>query len=483
MSGHMMASAIFDPLATIDENGQAVPYLAQAITPNDDFTEWMITLRPDVQFQDGTPLTADVVADTYRQHKTSAITSRAVTDIKDITVTGPLEVTMTMSVPWATFPYVLTTQAGYIPAPAMLQTPEQARTPIGTGPFTFQDWDYGHSFKAKKNPNYWQAGKPHLDAIEFRAIPDAQERRDDLLNGDIDAMNTFRPSDIEEIQSTPGFKVLTYDKGEERFVMLNAGIEPFDNKTARLAVAYATDSARMRDEAFGQGAVVPTESIWAPGPARLPGGLGVPAVRPRQGEGPRRPVQDRDRQGPCLHAHGPRRHRHAPRRAAPGSDMWQAAGMQVELKTVSQADLVVVGALGTYQAADWRNFGQPDPDGEFVWLHSRNIDPGFISLNFAQFADPGVDSALERGHETLDRDRPRSGLCRRLEDPQREHALHLAVSGHLGDRLDRPGARLRRLGERHDADGRHEDVGRRSLAQLITKRRRSSRSTPHTTRS
>lgn len=401
MSGHMMASAIFDPLATIDENGQAVPYLAEALTPNDDFTEWKIALRPNILFQDGTPLTAEVVADTYRQHKTSAITSRAVADIDTITVTGPLEVTMTMSVPWATFPYVLTTQAGYIPAPAMLDHAEQARTPIGTGPFAFQDWDFGHSFRAKKNVNYWQAGKPHLDAIEFRAIPDAQERRDDLLNGDIDAMNTFRPSDIDEIQSTPGFKVLTYDGGEERFVMLNAGIEPFNNKTARLAVAYSTDSARVRDEAFGQGAVVPTESIWAPGQLGYREDSGYPQFNLDKAK--ELVAQYRTETGKdlafTLTAADDIDTLHVEQLLA---EMWKAAGMQVELKTVTQADLVVVGALGTYQAADWRNFGQPDPDAEFVWLHSRNIDPGFISLNFAQFGDPGVDSALERGRETLD---------------------------------------------------------------------------------
>jgi peptide/nickel transport system substrate-binding protein len=402
MSGHMMASAVFDPLATIDENGNAVPYLAQALTPNEDFTVWKIELRPGVQFHDGTPLTAEIVADTYRQHKASAITSRAVTDISEITVTGPLEVTMTMAVPWATFPYVLTTQAGYIPAPAMLETPEQARTPIGTGPFAYQSWDYGRAFKANKNTNYWQAGKPHLDGIEFRAIPDAQQRHDDLLNGEIDAMNTFRPTDIQAIESTPGFKVLTYDAGEERFIMLNAGVAPFDNKTARLAVAYATDAARVRDEAFGVDAVVPTDNIWAPGQLGYREDSGYPdhdlekakeLVAQYQAETGQElaftltSADDIDTQ----------------RVQQLVSEMWTAAGMNVEFKTVSQADLVVVGALGTYQAADWRNFGQPDPDGEFVWLHSRNIDPSFISLNFAQFADPGVDAALERGHETLER--------------------------------------------------------------------------------
>jgi peptide/nickel transport system substrate-binding protein len=401
MSGHMMASAVFDPLATIDENGEAVPYLAEALTPNADFTVWTVTLRPGVLFHDGTPLTAEVVADTYRMHKASAITSRAVADIDTIEVTGPLQVTFTMSVPWATFPYVLTTQAGYIPAPAMMQTAEQARTPIGTGPFKFQTWDYNVSFKASKWTQYWQPGKPHLDAIEFRPIPDSQQRRHDLLSGDIDAMNTFRPADVAEIENTPGFKVLSYDEGEERFIMLNSGIEPFNSLTARRAVASATDAASIRDEVFGAGTVVPTDQIWAPGQLGYREDAGFPGYdveRAKQLVAQYKTETGKDLAFSMTSADDIDSQRVQQLLA----DQWRAAGIQVDLKVVTQADLVVVGALGTYQAADWRNFGQPDPDGEFVWLHSRNIDPSFISLNFAQFADPAVDAALERGHGTLD---------------------------------------------------------------------------------
>lgn len=402
MSGHMMASAIFDPLATIDENGQAVPYLAESITPNEDYTQWTITLPPDVKFHDGTPLTAEIVANTFRLHQESAITARVVADINDIAVTGPLSVTMSTSVPWATFPYVLTTQAGYIPAPSMLETPEQARTPIGTGPFVFQEWDYETSFKARKNADYWQPGKPHLDAIEFRPIPDAQLRRDDLLNGEIDAMNLYRPADIRELQSTPGFKVTTYDKGELSFTMLNSGVEPFNNKTARQAVAYATDSDRIHDEVFGAGNGAAPDSIWPEGQLGYREDAGYPEFDLEQAT--QLVAQYKTETGKDLAFTYTAADDIDTRRVQQLlAEMWRAAGMQVDLKTVAQADLVVTGALGQYQAVDWRNFGQPDPDSEFVWLHSRNIDPGFISLNFAQFGDPALNAALEQGQSTQDR--------------------------------------------------------------------------------
>lgn len=403
MSGHMMGSAIFDPLATIDENGQAVPYLAQSITPNDDYTKWVVTLHPDVEFHDGTPLTAEVVADTFRMHQDSAITARVISDLSGIQVTGPLEVTFTTSSPWATFPYVLTTQAGYIPAPAMLQTPEQARTPIGTGPFVFQEWDYGTSFKARKNTDYWQSGKPHLDSIEFRMIPDAQKRRDDLLNGEIDAMNLYRPGDIRDLQDAPGIKVSTYDKGELSFTMLNSGTAPFNSQTARLAVASATDSNRIHDEVFGAGHGTAPQSIWPEGQLGYREDAGYPAFDLSRAK--ELVAQYETETGKELaFTYTAADDIDTLKVQQLQADMWRAAGMQVELKTVDQADLVVLGALGNYQAVDWRNFGQPDPDSELVWLHSRNIDKSLISLNFAQFADPNLDDALERGQATADRE-------------------------------------------------------------------------------
>lgn len=57
VSGHPMASAVFDPLVEVDDEGVAVPYPAESIEPNEDFTQWVITLPEGVTFHDGTPPT------------------------------------------------------------------------------------------------------------------------------------------------------------------------------------------------------------------------------------------------------------------------------------------------------------------------------------------------------------------------------------------------------------------------------------------
>jgi ABC-type transport system substrate-binding protein len=61
VAGLTMASAVFDPLFTFDQAGDAVPYLAESITPSADFMVWTMKLRAGVVFHDGTPLTTDAV--------------------------------------------------------------------------------------------------------------------------------------------------------------------------------------------------------------------------------------------------------------------------------------------------------------------------------------------------------------------------------------------------------------------------------------
>ena len=79
-SAHFVASAVFDPLATLDADGNPVPYLAKAIDGSDNNQTWTITVPTGIQFHDGTPLTAQVVADDLNGYQTSAITQSGAQD-------------------------------------------------------------------------------------------------------------------------------------------------------------------------------------------------------------------------------------------------------------------------------------------------------------------------------------------------------------------------------------------------------------------
>ena len=63
---------------------------------------------------------------------------------------------------------------GYVVGQAMIDAVKagnQNPTPVGTGPFVFQDWEPNDHFTATRNPNYWRAGLPYLDQITFGPSP------------------------------------------------------------------------------------------------------------------------------------------------------------------------------------------------------------------------------------------------------------------------------------------------------------------------
>lgn len=61
-----------------------------------------------------------------------------------------------------------------------------ARTPLSDGPFTLQEWVVGDHMIFVRTPNYYQAGKPTIDQVIVRIVPDATVRKTMLLKGDAD---------------------------------------------------------------------------------------------------------------------------------------------------------------------------------------------------------------------------------------------------------------------------------------------------------
>jgi peptide/nickel transport system substrate-binding protein len=399
-SGHYLASSIFDPLATLDDEGAVVPYLAESITPNGDFTEWTITVREGVTFHDGTPLTSEAVKLTLDGHRISIISRSVVQTITAVDVVDDRSVTVTMSKPWAQFPYALTTQIGYIPAPSMLNDPEGAYNPVGTGPFVFDSWKIGESFQANRNNEYWQDGKPHLNSIEFRPIPDAQLRADGVLSGELDLIHTVTPRDIDLLRSSD-VKMIEVANGEETSITLNTAVPPFDDPVAREAVAAATDVETLLRET-GRDLSEAAHSVF------VPGQLGYRPDTPFTRfdlERAKQLVAEYEARtgGPLTFVYE-------------GADtvddktaqqllqkMWSEAGMEVEIVAVPQSDQIIHTVLGNYQATDWRNFGAPDPDGDYMWWHSSSIVPlQEISLNVPRLGDAELDRLLDEARATTD---------------------------------------------------------------------------------
>jgi peptide/nickel transport system substrate-binding protein len=407
--GTQVGMAIFDPIAAYDEDGDWAPYLAESLTPNADFTEWTIALRPNVKFHNGTTLDSAAVAKTLQAHRESALTKPTFAFVDSIETPDPSTVVVRMNAPWAAFPVALTGQAGVIPAPEQLDNAESgSRNPIGTGPFKFVNWDPDKSLVVERNPDYWQRDAdgnqlPYLDGIEFRPIPDDVARTASIQTGDADMTHTVESTSIQTFRDMASQGRLQYFQqrgaSEVTFVMMNLDKPPFDDVRARKAVAHA-----INQEAYvttiAEGLTEPARSVFRPS-SRWFSDEGYPGYDPEEA---RRLVEEYEAEkGPLEFTYSSLSTPVSRQNAEFLKAMWEEVGMQVDLNAADAATFIVDGALGNYEATNWGQFGSPDPDYEHVWWYSANASPvGTLALNFPRNRDPQIDEALNRARATDD---------------------------------------------------------------------------------
>ncbi len=399
-AGNTVASAVFDPLATLDKDGNVVPYLATGFDHNDDYTVWTIGLPSGVTFHDGTPLTADVVVQVLEAYRASLITGPSVKGIvTSVATKDPTHVEVKTAFPYRYVPGAMASQIGYIFAPSMLTNPDLAKKPIGTGPFIIDQHEDGRFWKFKKNPGYWRKGLPHLNAIEFDPIAEDADRLQKLDKGDVDMIHTIAGQQFAELRNMKDLKLVENRFGDKAFLMLNTTKPPFDNVTARRAVAYATDSAKWRKDMYADVAT-PANSPYGP---NQPGYLtdnGFPQFNPAKAK--ELVAQYKQETGNELEftflASADVNNARDAQLFAPA---FEAAGMKVKIVQRPQINLLGQVAAGDYQLSQFRLFSNPSPIVDATFYRSAAIQA--ISLNFPRYGNPEIDQAVEKAAGTDDR--------------------------------------------------------------------------------
>jgi peptide/nickel transport system substrate-binding protein len=194
-----VAAAVFDPMFVTNAAGDAwLPCLATDATPNGDYTVWTINLREGITFHAGGDFNAAAVVANYQAAKANSTVGLAIKPIlQDVEATGTYQVQYTTYFPYATFPYLLTGQTGFIADPNMFApTPSDPSTytwsggPSGTGPFIYKSWALNVESEWTKNTSYWRQdanGKtlPYLAGVNFKTIVDPSTRLSALEGGSV----------------------------------------------------------------------------------------------------------------------------------------------------------------------------------------------------------------------------------------------------------------------------------------------------------
>jgi peptide/nickel transport system substrate-binding protein len=126
--------------------------------------------------------------------------------------------------------------------------------PVGSGPFIMQEWVKGDHMLLVRNPNYWETGKPVLDEILIKTIPDDNARILALQKGDVDAINYPPFNRVNDLKKDANLQALIFDSTYTQFLTLNVRNAPLNNAKVRLALSYALDrDALIKTINFGVG--------------------------------------------------------------------------------------------------------------------------------------------------------------------------------------------------------------------------------------
>jgi peptide/nickel transport system substrate-binding protein len=393
---------VFNTLVAIDVDFSLKPELARSWQVEKDGRRYVFALQEGVKFHDGTPFDAAAVKWNIEHRLDPAVNSpqrsqlRSV--IESIEVIDPATVAFNLTAPHPALLSDLAERPGFMisPAAAAKYGADFGRNPVGTGPFLFKAWNQGTSVVLERNPKYWQPGRPYLESIVFRDIPNHVIGLQRLIVGEVDCVTSLSPDELRQIEGNDAFTVEQARVGRWFSLQYQVDKPPFNNPKLRQAIAYAIDRNRINQIAMRGRAKIangPTPGgLWWSSPDQIVYDYNPDKARALLKEGG---IED----GTTLPL-------------AASSDLVSrridqlvaeqlgAVGLKIQLQPVSQAESYarVVQRAINFTPMSWTQ--RSDPDGLLYILFSSK---GFA--NTTGYNNPVVDQKLDEARQIVDQDK------------------------------------------------------------------------------
>ena len=258
-SGFVMAT-IFDSLVKYKPGTVDVgPALAESWDVSADGLTWTFHLRKGVTYHDGTPFNAPNYIKTIKRlmvDKKDPASIYAIYEplpvenyvddtystVTSYTALDDNTVQFKLKEPNGPFPTNLAMVWNGVVSPAAAEKFKKdfRNHPVGTGPFIFKEWRPADQIVLDANPNYW-GGKPKVDRLIFKVMPDAQAALLALKKGDVHILADVSVQTIPAIKSDPNLVVVTQPGLVVSGVAMTNDAKPFNDKRVRQALNYAVD--------------------------------------------------------------------------------------------------------------------------------------------------------------------------------------------------------------------------------------------------
>lgn len=249
----VVSGNIFDGLVDYDTDLKPRPALAESWETSADGLTFTLHLRKGVLWHDGKPFTAaDVKWTLENVWKTIHPRNQATfAKVKQVETPDDTTVVLRLSEPSPAILSSLNSNGAQVlpkhlyEGTDILNSPYNNK-PVGTGPFVFKEWKKGEYIVLERNPNYWDKGKPYLDKVIFKVVPDAAARSAGFEKGEVQygVLSPVPLKDAERLGKLPSLKIET--RGYEwlspwLFLDFNVERGPLKDPRIRHALARAID--------------------------------------------------------------------------------------------------------------------------------------------------------------------------------------------------------------------------------------------------
>ncbi|HEX6201556.1 MAG TPA: ABC transporter substrate-binding protein [Thermoanaerobaculia bacterium] len=394
---------LFDGLLATDPRGELVGDLARDWQVLDGGRRLRFRLHPDVRFHDGRPLTAADVVWTYGSivDGTVATAKRAAFDpVARIEAVEERIVDFHLHAPNASFPVELT--LGVVPAGAL---PEEVDArPVGSGPFRFAGRSPERLDLAAFEEHF--AGRPHLDRLTLKEVPDATVRTLELMDGAVQlVVDDLTPDVVPRFRADPAYRVVEAASGDYAYLGFNLRDPALADRRVRRAVAHALDRERLVATLW-RGLGVVGETMLPPGhwarDEALPAIPHDPAAARRLLDAAGFPDPDGD---------GPRTRLALELKTSTTETYFLQAqviqamlaevGIDLTVRSLEFATFYADVQRGDFQLFTLVRTGIVDPNIYRLTLHSASTPPAGHNRGF--YANPRFDRLVDRANLVTDR--------------------------------------------------------------------------------
>ena len=250
-------AAVYEGLVHFEPGLQVQPWLADSWTTPDD-TTWVLHIREDVSFHDGTTLEpADVVASISRA-RASKVMGHQLHEIDQVRVIDEVarivEITTTRPAP------LLLTRLETV---AMVPRGFDPADPVGTGPYQWRAGSTRGPIQLRRWDGYWR-GAPDFEEVTIRFVTFLEDLADLLHEDELDVVASVTVSYFRDHENQDDWRLVASPAVITTYLGLNMTQSPLDDLRVRTAIDLAIDRRQLVADIFPEGTARAARSLVPP---------------------------------------------------------------------------------------------------------------------------------------------------------------------------------------------------------------------------